>query len=97
MIPAMFAIIPASLPQPFDRARAQRTFEQLADAGYVPGSEVRVLLEAAFGNSPYLCRLAVREHAVLSRLFAEGPGALLAEARDRALAAAAARPRASSA
>jgi [glutamine synthetase] adenylyltransferase / [glutamine synthetase]-adenylyl-L-tyrosine phosphorylase len=86
----MFSISPASLPAPFDRARAARTFEQLAEAGYAPGGDAPALLESAFGNSPYLARLAVREHALLPRLFAEGPAALLAEAEAAALAAAAA-------
>jgi glutamate-ammonia-ligase adenylyltransferase len=84
----MFAITPASLPQPFDRARSQRTFDQLAEAGYRPEGDARALLDAAFGNSPYLSRLAVREHAILPRLFADGPAPLLAEAIAAALAAA---------
>jgi [glutamine synthetase] adenylyltransferase / [glutamine synthetase]-adenylyl-L-tyrosine phosphorylase len=78
----------ASLPKPFDRARAQRTFERLAAEGYRPGGEARALLNAAFGNSAYLCRLALKEHAALERLFADGPGAVLESATREALAAA---------
>jgi glutamate-ammonia-ligase adenylyltransferase len=83
----MFAFDPASLPQPFDRARSQRTFDQLADEGYRPNGAARALLESASGNSPYLARLMVRDVVLLPRLFAEGPRALLAEASTVARAA----------
>src|SRR5215831_18406403 len=72
-------------PRPFDPARAQRTFESLE--GYTPDAAARAVLEAAFGNSPFLARLALREQAILSRLFAEGPEAIVAEARGLALSA----------
>jgi [glutamine synthetase] adenylyltransferase / [glutamine synthetase]-adenylyl-L-tyrosine phosphorylase len=84
----MFAPSPASLPTPFDRSRSQRTFEQLAEVGFAPDAAARPLLESAFGNSAYLSRLAVREVALLPRLFAEGPYALLIKACETALAAA---------
>ena len=84
----MFAFSPSALPAPFDRARAARTFEQLAESGYTPEGGARALLESAFGNSAYLARLALREQALLHRLFAEGPQILLAEAERTALAAA---------
>jgi glutamate-ammonia-ligase adenylyltransferase len=77
----------ASLPKPFDAARAARTFERLAEQGYSPQDQARTLLEAAFGNSAYLCRLALKEHEALESLFADGPGALLAAASRAALAA----------
>jgi glutamate-ammonia-ligase adenylyltransferase len=77
----------ASLLKPFDAARAARTFERLAAEGYSPQGEARALLESAFGNSAYLCRLALKEHEALASLFAEGPGALLAAASRAALAA----------
>src|SRR6185312_9477914 len=48
----------------------------------------RKVLEAAFGNSPYLSRLAVRERAMLSELFASGPDAIVERARADALSAA---------
>jgi glutamate-ammonia-ligase adenylyltransferase len=83
-----FAFSPASLPKPFDRARAERTFERLAEEGYRPEGAARALLESAFGNSAFLCRLALHEHRMLVRLFAEGPRALLEEAIADASAAA---------
>ena len=83
-----FAFSPASLPKPFDRARAERTFERLAEEGYRPDGAPRALLESAFGNSAFLCRLALREHRMLARLFAEGSRAILHEAMADALAAA---------
>jgi [glutamine synthetase] adenylyltransferase / [glutamine synthetase]-adenylyl-L-tyrosine phosphorylase len=39
----------------------------------------RALLAAIFGNSPYLCSIAIREWRYLNRLVAEGPDPLLAE------------------
>lgn len=83
----MFAFSPASLPEPFDRARAGRTFEQLAEYGYRPEGAAAALLEAAFGNSAYLARLALREHAVLPRFFEVGPDLLLDESLAAALSA----------
>ncbi len=83
-----FAFSPSSLPKPFDRARAGRTFERLAEEGYRPQGAARALLESAFGNSAFLCRLALREHRMLAPLFAEGPRALLHQAMANALAAA---------
>jgi glutamate-ammonia-ligase adenylyltransferase len=80
----MFSFPPASLPKPFDPARAKRTFEALAEMGYAPQGEARALLESAFGNSAYLCRLALRDRVILPRLFAEGPEVLLAEANAAA-------------
>ncbi len=66
-----------SLPRPYDPARASRTLESLAAAGYVPGSDARVLLEAASGNSGYLSQLAVQDPAVLQAFFADGPQAIV--------------------
>ena len=83
-----FSFSLSALPKPFDRARAERTFLRLADEGYRPEGAPRALLESAFGNSAYLCRVALREHEMLARLFAEGPHALLREAMAEALAAA---------
>ncbi|MBV9904692.1 MAG: bifunctional [glutamine synthetase] adenylyltransferase/[glutamine synthetase]-adenylyl-L-tyrosine phosphorylase, partial [Alphaproteobacteria bacterium] len=74
------------LPKPFDRARAQRTFESLAAEGFTPDDATRPTLEAAFGNSPFLARLAVREHAILRTLLAD-PHAAVATANDLALSA----------
>lgn len=82
-----FAFSAAALPKPFDRARVERTFERLAAAGYRPEGQARALLESVFGNSAFLCRLALREHETLLRVFAAGPRAVLDEARGAALAA----------
>jgi glutamate-ammonia-ligase adenylyltransferase len=69
-----FTQAPAALPAPFDRARAARTFDALAELNFaVPAGSDR-LLEAVFGNSPFLARMAVREHAFLGELLARGPG-----------------------
>ncbi len=80
---------PALFPRPFDPARAARTFETLAAEGYTPDVRARTLLEAAFGNSPYLARLALRERDALATFFAEGPQAIVARAEARVLAVAA--------
>ena len=77
-------------PLPFDRARAQRTFDSLAVEGFDPRPEQRAVLAAAFGNSPFLGRLALREHAVLPEILERGPGPVVAAAMDQALSAAAA-------
>jgi glutamate-ammonia-ligase adenylyltransferase len=73
-------------PRPYDPARALRTFESLTD--YVPDASGRAVLEAAFGNSPFLARLAQREQAILAHLFSEGPEAIVADAKALALSAA---------
>jgi glutamate-ammonia-ligase adenylyltransferase len=75
-------------PQPFDPARADRTFESLAAEGIAPDAIMRGVLAGAFGNSPFLARLALRERAILLPLFAEGPKIIVAEAKDLALSAA---------
>ena len=82
-----FAFSTASLPKPFDAARAERTFERLAAEGFRPQGPARALLQSAFGNSAFLCRLALRERAAVERLFAEGPRTLLAEASNQAASA----------
>jgi glutamate-ammonia-ligase adenylyltransferase len=43
---------------------------------------VRALLEAAFGNSPYLARLALREQEFLARALAAGPAEALTDIFD---------------
>src|SRR6185312_12218697 len=78
----------AKPPKPFDPARAQRTFESLAAEGVVPEGTMRAVLDGAFGNSPFLARLAMRERAILAPLFAEGPSVIVAEAKALALSAA---------
>jgi glutamate-ammonia-ligase adenylyltransferase len=70
----------ASAPAPFDMARAERTFEALAAEGFVAGAAERRTLAVAFGNSPFLARLALREHAILRHLLDSGPDAIVAKA-----------------
>ncbi len=72
---------PRSLPKPFEIARAERTLTALAaepDA-YRPPPEIVPLLQAVFGNSPYLARLALREREALKRFVDVGPGAAFEE------------------
>ena len=76
------------LPKPFDLGRVVRTFETLEAEGAVFDGAERKVLEAAFGNSPYLSRLAVREHTLLPELFANGPDAIVERTRADALSAA---------
>jgi glutamate-ammonia-ligase adenylyltransferase len=78
----------AQPPKPFDPARARRTLETLAADGYAPSGTDLTVLSAAFGNSPFLARLALRERAVLPRLFVDGPATIVAEAETLALSAA---------
>src|SRR5271165_2803031 len=88
MVRAMaFTFTTTALPKPYDAARARRTFEALAAEGFVPTRDEHALLEAVFGNSPFLSRLAIREHGLLPQLFARGPDAIVADATARALAA----------
>jgi [glutamine synthetase] adenylyltransferase / [glutamine synthetase]-adenylyl-L-tyrosine phosphorylase len=75
-------------PRPFDPARATRTFESLAAEGFVPGEADCALLEGAFGNSPFLARLAIRDHATLRGILSDGPDAAVASACELALSAA---------
>ena len=73
----------AKLPAPFDPARAQRTLAALAQNGLAPSGESRPLLEAAFGNSPYLARTALRDRDFLNDLVARDAAAMLDEAIQR--------------
>ncbi len=76
----------ASPPLPFDAARAARSFESLAEQGFTPADEkARALLTGAFGNSPFLARLASRESETLAAFFTDGPEAVLDQARKLAL------------
>ncbi|HLJ52534.1 MAG TPA: bifunctional [glutamine synthetase] adenylyltransferase/[glutamine synthetase]-adenylyl-L-tyrosine phosphorylase [Rhizomicrobium sp.] len=70
----------ATPPQPFDQARAERTFEALAAEGFVADTRHRDILAGAFGNSPFLSRLARREYATLAALLQRGPEAIVADA-----------------
>jgi glutamate-ammonia-ligase adenylyltransferase len=84
----MTAFDGASPPQPFDKARAERTFEALAVEGFVPDPVQRRILAGAFGNSPFLARLALREHATVTAILKHGPETVVADAIALALSAA---------
>ena len=77
-------------PRPFDPAHVQRTLEALAGKGFMPPASAVPVLAAAFGNAPYLARLALREPETLARHFHEGPQAVLDAAMADAAGAAAA-------
>ncbi|HEX4534236.1 MAG TPA: bifunctional [glutamine synthetase] adenylyltransferase/[glutamine synthetase]-adenylyl-L-tyrosine phosphorylase [Rhizomicrobium sp.] len=88
-MPKLFENLPR-LPKPFDRARANRTLDVIGESEPtldISGS-AKAALEAAFGNSPFLCRLALRERTFLSELVNVGPEACLARIEDDALSAA---------
>ena len=61
-------------PRPFDPARAARVKEVLAEAGF---ASEEPLLDAVFGNSPFLGRLAQRETGALGEYFAADPETVL--------------------
>src|ERR1700761_5008634 len=69
--------VPAKIPQPFEPARADRTLSALAEHGFVPPTAMLPWLRGAFGNSPFLARLAVREHQFLSQWLGQPPVAIL--------------------
>ena len=71
--------VPAKIPQPFEPARAERTLATLAEAGFVPSPDMLPLLCGAFGNSPFLARLAVREREFLSQWLGQSPATALAD------------------
>jgi glutamate-ammonia-ligase adenylyltransferase len=58
----------------------------LAERGFTPpNAAAKALLEGAFGNSPYLARLALREPETLAAYFAHGPETVAADATALAL------------
>src|SRR4051812_14073274 len=67
------------LPSAFDATRAARTLEALAGKGFVPSAQQAALLTSAFGNSPYLARLALRESEYLEPLLELGAHHWVAE------------------
>jgi glutamate-ammonia-ligase adenylyltransferase len=69
---------PTKIPQPFEPARAERTLAALAEGGFIPTRDILPWLCAAFGNSPFLARLAIREQAFLSQSLNQPPAAVLA-------------------
>ncbi len=79
------------LPRIFDAARAERIFESLGDSVAGIPEDAHKVFASAFGNSPYLCRLALRERALLRELWESGPEAIFGssvEASQRVHAAA---------
>src|ERR1019366_4940788 len=78
--------VPHIPPLPFDAARLARALDALEEQGFRPPDEkARALLAGAFGNSPFLQRLALRETETLAAYFTRGPEALLDEANALAL------------
>jgi len=73
--------VPRDIPAPFDPARADRTLAALAEGeeGFVPSPAQMDVYRAAFGNSPFLARLAVREQIFLRRTAGSAPDATLSE------------------
>jgi len=61
-------------PLPFDPTRVTRVKEALAEQGF---ASAEPLLDAVFGNSPFLGRLAQREVGALGEYFAAGPHVVL--------------------
>jgi len=74
-------------PSPFDPDRVIRVKDALAEHGFTSADP---LLDAVFGNSPYLGRLAQREVGALGEYFAAGPEVVLNAAILLAKAAASA-------
>lgn len=68
----------------FDRARAERTFEALGESIDGIPADARALLASAFGSSPYLGRLALREPDCLRAIWQDGPDAILGSAISEA-------------
>src|SRR5579862_139381 len=75
-----FAETVPPLPRVFDAARATRTFEALGDCAAGIPSTAREVFASAFGNSPYLCRLALRDRESLHELWSLGPEPVTAAA-----------------
>jgi glutamate-ammonia-ligase adenylyltransferase len=88
MVSAIISFDRLKLPSPFDPDRAARTFESLAETGIVVDGDDRLLLAAAFGNSPYLGRVAKREPSLVPQILGEGPAAVVESMRERALSSA---------
>jgi len=70
---------PRQIPLPFDPARAERTLAALAEGeeGFVPSPAQAEMLAGAFGNSPFLSRLTLRDRAFLREMLNKTPEAAL--------------------
>src|SRR3954471_23681074 len=87
MTPGFIAV--TTLPPLFDSERAARTLDELAGlAPVIAQPDIRLLLEAASGNSPFLARIMLKEAAFLPELLARGPEEVLASLNAEALAVA---------
>ena len=73
-------------PRPFDIARVHRALEALVSAGVSISPQHEPLLAAAFGNSPYLARLAQREAERLGEILSKGPDGVIRAMAAKALA-----------
>jgi len=63
-----------AIPKPFDPARAKRALALLEEGSASPiSADARAIFFAMFGNSPFLARLALREHAFVLRLATDDP------------------------
>jgi glutamate-ammonia-ligase adenylyltransferase len=65
------------LPRIFDPARAERTLEALDGAIAEIPAATRDVFASAFGNSPYLCRLALRDRESLHELWDSGSASVV--------------------
>lgn len=80
-----FSNVPADLPKPFDPARAARALVDFGDAATLLSPGALRVFAAAFGNSPFLSRLARREREFLHALLQIGPDAAVASLNEMAL------------
>jgi glutamate-ammonia-ligase adenylyltransferase len=73
--------VPRKIPAPFDAARAERILAALAEGedGFVPPPAQAEVLAGAFGNSPFLSRLALRDRAFLRSALTRPPQSVLEE------------------
>jgi glutamate-ammonia-ligase adenylyltransferase len=69
-------------PAPFDPAAAERLIERVQALGPIAPKDQPVL-HCLGGNSPFLADLALREHAIVQQLLADGPDLVF----DRCMAA----------
>jgi glutamate-ammonia-ligase adenylyltransferase len=78
-MPDAFARSSRLLPRSFEVARAERIFESLGDCiAAIP--QAHAVFASAFGNSPYLCRLALRERGLLRELWEAGANPIVERA-----------------
>src|SRR5437868_13949114 len=80
----------SALPPFFDSERAKRTLSELASLSpdVTEQPDLRRLLQAVSGNSPFLARAMLKESAFLPELFARGPESVLASLNAEALSVA---------